>query len=828
MDSIIIYERFDQHKLNYIYNNFAEITKEWDKKPDDLAQQKRRIHYILASSQDGYLEVEYRRKDQYSRWVAKNGNSIQFLFSEVRNAITKDVLVDLDFKASGYAILKALLVRNDYPDETPALDLYLSDEREFLLSEISDDRGKAKVAYTAILNGGNKIDYIANKSTHYSDLYDELQDMFVYLMDRHPEFDNYIEKLKKENNTRKKAERVNIMGKAMSKLIYREEGNLLKHLYELLGSPRTGIFMYDGIMVEPSSINHDLSDLSEVLTFEACMEEQDDIIVELVQKPIKSSIIIPDDIEPYDSIDVNNFGDYKKFRCKKYETVPRAVVNKWIHNTIHFISNGGKLHVATINKDVDIETGAPKEKIELSIVSKQFYDTLDINIAFDDENSKLDITFNEENKDKIKDKRTKESKSEQVYRSHSLQNYIQRMYKNGELHIYDYRNFVPVLRRDIHNYDFKKTFNLFRGYTYDNDSITTDVVFTESVFFNYMKTYMFTEVNDKGESELDHFLDHVADMIQRPCGPRPSAHVFVSQGQGTGKGTMMALIELMLGEDLVYSTDDAKSFMTKQFNADSANKLLTVFEEVSDNGSTVSMADMLKNITKRTKRPVEHKYSDAYVIKDFSRIWFFSQHKNILHLEPKDRRYTMHYISSEKANDTELFNAIYAELGNPKFIKAAFDFFANRQYDLNSPVKVFETKFRKEQIVRSLPSGLQFLKEYIEYTYTDDNRELADNNMIFRIPVSTLKSKFKESTGLNPKALVTQLDNVGIKQEPKKMRNNFTSTCTFVYMLSINKIRDILRKHLNQADFDFNLEVEEEDIKNLEEQQLEDICEGLD
>jgi len=806
--SIQLTESFNQHRLHYIVENYESLTNSFDKykpsgddeKKDSERQRKQKrdkfaARNLLLTSSNGRCARSYEKKE-CGRYYAK-GVCLQNAPNFIRGAICEDIYRDLDFKACNFSILKCLLIRHKYEGDTENLDFYL-DNREECLALTGLSRGDAKTAYTAVLNGGSMNKNI--KSKNYKLLALDLEDMRDYLFDFYPKAVEYRDELEKRMRKVKKADRINPDAKAFSRIIFDMESELLMTLYDAIGSPDDCVLVHDGLMVS-KDIEVNFDELSRFLTLEACWTELDEPVMQLIEKPVKSSIKFPDNLPMYEDIDIEKFGSYRHLISREYSTIPYKFFTKWLDNTVNFVSNGGNLTVYTVNMTYDYETQRKVKEVKPQAL-KDFYATLDVDIAFDHENKDFDYDFNIKNKTKISDNRTKESKDNRVFRSRNLAKYIHHMYSTGKIRIYDQVDYIPYIQKYKEKYNNPDVFNTFQGYLIDDDSIQTDVDFTESHWYKYMKKYMFTE-----PGEFDHFIAHLADMIQRPLGPRPSSHVFVSQDQGTGKGTLLDWVTNMLGHKYTYATEMAGKFLTSGFNSDSTGALVKVFEESPDGGSTVMLSEILKAIIKEKRERVEYKGKDAYHVRAISRYWIFSQHKNVVHLEPADRRYTLHYLSSEKANDPAIFDPIHAEISDVKFLRASFLYLANYEYDEADPVKICPTKFRKEQIINSMSSGLTMLKDFIEGRY-EQSQVTADNesDIMWRIPSSVLNSSFSGS----PKTLATQLDKLGLKKETKKMRNIYTSGATFCYNIYPPRIEALYQKYLKQEDFKFNLTVLEE------------------
>lgn len=122
-------------------------------------------------------------------------------------------------------------------------------------------------------------------------------------------------------------------------------------------------------------------------------------------------------------------------------------------------------------------------------------------------------------------------------------------------------------------------FNIFSGFPLEKIKLTKDIDFTKSLLYKHIRDEFCCE----NDGKFNHFLDHIADIIQCPAEIRGPSHLFYTK-QGMLKGGMAKWMSKLLGSDHVISFGNTDDYFSN-FNADQSNKLLKIFEEVSDKGT---------------------------------------------------------------------------------------------------------------------------------------------------------------------------------------------------------------------------------------------------
>jgi hypothetical protein len=319
--------------------------------------------------------------------------------------------------------------------------------------------------------------------------------------------------------------------------------------------------------------------------------------------------------------------------------------------------------------------------------------------------------------------------------------------------------------------------------------------FTKSLLYAHLKSDFF-----ECEGELNHFLDHVADILQDPAQIKGTSHLFHSP-QGCGKGLLYKFMCKMLGVGNTISIINTDTYFDKSFNVDTTNKLLKVFEEVSEKGSAFKNHNRLKGEQTSDSERIEPKGIDAYTNRHCARFWYFTNNENSLYIENDDRRHTLHKIKATHANDYEYFEPIWAEIKDEEFLKSAFNFFSKREYTQKNVLNSFTTAYKKEQKTANLSNGVSFLIRHITEDY-----KLEDVD--HKITSCAIKDRYRiycESQGIKYhfKSFNTQIKRIGIL-EPKQIRimdDDNIPVKKFCYIINTVAIQKNLKLFLKDPDF---------------------------
>ena len=253
------------------------------------------------------------------------------------------------------------------------------------------------------------------------------------------------------------------------------------------------------------------------------------------------------------------------------------------------------------------------------------------------------------------------------------ENFLARWFKDPEKKMYESVDFLPPplkVPNDVFNiWDIEEhTYN-----TIDIDEeVSTDILHK-----------FFRKLTNCGEEGYDYLIKLVANLLQYPA-TKPEVGVFFTSAQGSGKDTFCLLLNLLLGQNLISIDSDPDNVYGK-FNIDTRlNKLVIILQEAENLRSySGKIKDM---ITCRTAK-LANKGTKQITVKDFTRLYVFSNNDNILKIEPDDRRWVIFNCFNFLVDkEPTFFKELHKALGNPEVIK----------------------KFRKELLSYNIPQDFNF------------------------------------------------------------------------------------------------------------------------
>jgi hypothetical protein len=792
-------ETFDADKLGYIINNFTEFKHQlrWRARYDEIDPVKIITKY-LERSRHGAVCVDYRQNRARGRHCAIGCMSLQCIPREIRHTISREFYYDIDMVNAHPVILSFLC--HMFGFACPALDEYIANREELLKQIVNNDgkrvsRDSGKQIYLALTNGGNKdFSKLEQTTPHLLKYKAEMLQLHQHFAHKDPkEFEKVRTKRKKEGKD------FNHKAGYMNTLLCDMENNLLMTMYDFFKRPKDAVLCFDGIMVR-QGVKYDI---------DGCMEhlyKTFGIHMKIKQKTMDEHLDMSECVIPkYKYQSLEYYTDFRNLVKKK--VVYPEWIEEWSNNSLILIEGDGRGFFLTRNPrvivlgDKSTETRDEWKPVKLEDVEKSLKVKVSvINIFKDFEfSAKYRAMKPKDKKELNMDKSTIEKLTLQyIYGtlgvcSNRLGNgYLTHIMEEREIKSYNTTDFFPYLKSKGCP-PLEDAFNIFTQFPMDSDEIKdAGSKFEDSLLYKHLQEDFFNGCKD----EMNHFLDHIADILQDPAQIKGTSHLFYSP-QGCGKGMLFKFMSKLLGISNVVSIVNTDTYFDKNFNSDVANKVLKVFEEVSEKGSAFKNHNRLKGEQTAENERVEPKGIDPYYNRHCARFWYFTNNENSLFIENDDRRHSLHRISPKHANNYKYFKPIWAEIKDEKFLTGAFKFFSTRKYDEKNVINAFTTTYKKEQKNANLPKGVKFILTFVESEF-----EKVEDKCI-KISSNVLKNEYKQycerqGTKYQVSAFNTQIKKIGI-DPPKQVRvkgEDGESVKKFCYMLNLSKLQDDMRVFL--------------------------------
>ena len=787
---ISLVEHFNADKLFYIINNQDQIRTQmrstcFDNHYNPFILCKK----YLDSSRNGERQVKYKQKNGKGRFFAIGSLSMQSLSREIRHTIQKDY-IDIDMVNAHPVILFNLCKKHKI--KCKYLKKYVND-RETYLNELSLPREKAKQIYLSLTNGG-QLDYnnVKNKSIHLK----------KYRRDSIKIIESICNLFKKDFDKHKlNREKHNIIfnhgGSFLNTIMCDIENTILMKLFTYLNKPNNAVLCFDGIMIKKQDI--DLNDCNKFIRREL------NINIDFKMKSFDKPFRLPENIPKYIYPRLNYFSDYQNLMNKD------ILINEayeWLNNSVVLIDNYGNNHFLTKHKMIHRYQDKTTEAIDKWTHVKQNdlvrMLKININVINNDYDPQKVIEYNLI-KTKIEKKQfeIKYGNLIKKYLFNTLgfnikkkEGFIEYVAENRYIKTYNNIQYIPYL---LINPASPNEFNIFSGFPLLNLIPVKHIKFVDSLLYTHLQTQFF----NNNEDELNHFLDHIADIIQNPDTIKGVAHLFYSP-QGCGKGLLAKFMNKLLGINNVVTIINTDDYFESRFNSHVTNKLLKIFEEVSEKGSAFKNHNRLKGEITSDQEKIEKKNFDSYINNHYARFWFFTNNINTLYVEHDCRRYTFHKINSKYANDISYFKPIWELISDQDFMISAFNYFKNRKYKVVDVMKAFDTKYKNEQKQINLSLGIKFLIDFIQTKF----KKISNESI--KISAKYFDKEYKNyccniGSRYHLETFRTQLSKLGLPK-PKRLRlhHNETHSIKVCYIINSSTIRQLLRTYLKIPSYDFS------------------------
>ena len=823
-------ETFDADKLSFIINNIA-IFKDKMRWQDryDLNDPFVIIKKYLNRSRNGNVKVDYKQKRGRGRYCAMGSMSLQTIPREIRQTICKEFYYDIDMVNAHPVILSYLCKTLNV--KCPALNEYNLNREQLIQDAIQlsaenakegkvADRERIKKVYLSLTNGGI-MDYTSLGKIHTKHMIKykkEMTKLHKFFAGNYPaEFELSVKKRQKSGKDS------NHEAGFMNTLMCDMENNILQKMYQFFGCPENAVLCFDGIMLK-KGLEYDIDGCIKFIE-----KNYPKLNLNIKMKEMTEDWDMTEyDMPKYEYFSLEYYTDFRNL--VKHKEIYIEWVEEWSNNCINLIENNGHQHFITKKKEVIVFSDKTTEirdewkPIKEEDIYKNLRVKCDVINTFRDydfcqkykaltpkEKKELDIPREE------LDRLTKQFTFGTLGTTNVRlgEGYLTYLMENRNINSYNSVDFFPYIKErgipPLHD-----TFNIFTEFPLDklsDDFDTSDRNFEDSGIYNHMKTDFFN-----GDiAELNHFLDHMADIIQDPAEIKGTSHLFYSK-QGCGKGLLFKFMSRMLGIANVVSISNTDLYFDSNFNGDMGNKLLKVFEEVSEKGSAFKNHNRLKaEQTSETER-IEPKGIDPYYNRHCARFWYFTNNENSLYIENDDRRHTLHRISDAHSQNIEYFAPMWDEIKDKGFLKNAFNYLKNRKYDIKNVIQAYTTQYKKEQKDNNLSKGIKFLLEYVG----DNFNTIEDKTM--KITSNEIKGQYKEfcenqGCKYQMTSFNTQIRKIGI-EAPKQLKikgEDGISVKKFCYSINTYKLQEEMRRFLRDDNFI---------LKVLDNQILEDADEG--
>lgn len=276
----------------------------------------------------------------------------------------------------------------------------------------------------------------------------------------------------------------------------------------------------------------------------------------------------------------------------------------------------------------------------------------------------------------------------------------------------------------------KDVFNLFTGLEYEKNmhgavNLSEESILDKSRIFIKHLWYL----SGKNNKVLDYNLKYLAHMVQEP-GSLPRTSIVFKSEQGCGKNLFFEnFAEKILGEQYLLATANLDHIIGR-FPMIS-KKLLILMDEANGKESFLG-SDKIKSFITAKNIPFEQKGIDPIMIRNCSRMIFFTNNDYPVKIEQSDRRFVVAECSTDIKNDTTYFKQLL-DAFQDKLAISAFGLYLKRldisNFDTTNDRPI--TRLYKEVQTATVPSEIRYFVEnqFSDCDFTDEHsgESLYDN-----------------------------------------------------------------------------------------------------
>jgi hypothetical protein len=209
------------------------------------------------------------------------------------------------------------------------------------------------------------------------------------------------------------------------------------------------------------------------------------------------------------------------------------------------------------------------------------------------------------------------------------------------------------------------------------------------------------------EETYNHFILWIAQMLQYPdvktCCP------FIISEKGAGKGTLMSLLQKIIGVKKYKETTNPSRDVWGQFNEDMGNCFLVNLDELSKK-ELLASEEKFKGLVTNPILSINGKNQRPYDIVSYHRFIVTTNGKDYL----PDRRCWIIRSSDEKIPDKQYFKELRNMIDNIDVLKTCYEYFMNIEgADKFNEIPIPETEFQQDLKEANRPIVEQWLYDYI-------------------------------------------------------------------------------------------------------------------
>ncbi len=200
---------------------------------------------------------------------------------------------------------------------------------------------------------------------------------------------------------------------------------------------------------------------------------------------------------------------------------------------------------------------------------------------------------------------------------------------------------------------------------------------------------------DDDDIAINHVMDFIAHLVQRPHERVNHALLITSEAKGIGKSTLGTIIRKLVGERNTYAVQskDLKS----RFDDWLMGKLVVQVDEIYEHGNW-DLASKLKPLITEPTVSVNVKYGPQISVHNFARFIIFSNHSAPIDIEEGDRRYFV-FESHAQPRPTDYYDDLNAFIDSTEGLASIYSWLKQRDISAFRPYAAPPVTAAKQRII---------------------------------------------------------------------------------------------------------------------------------
>jgi len=214
------------------------------------------------------------------------------------------------------------------------------------------------------------------------------------------------------------------------------------------------------------------------------------------------------------------------------------------------------------------------------------------------------------------------------------------------------------------------------------------------------------------EDSARYVLAWLAHLVQQP-GIKPGVALVLKSEEGAGKSSFFEKLgHILLGSRYFLQTEDIDKIVGRFSMI--RDRLLVCKDEMAGKDGYANV-EALKHLITETEVTIEKKGVDGEIIKNYSRLVFFTNNDTPLKISESDRRYAVFEASKKYIGNVDYFNTLHKKLSDKVYMRRFYDALMSLDISDWHPSRDRpQTEIYKDMKMANISPVKRFMRQYIE------------------------------------------------------------------------------------------------------------------